>query len=149
MITSTPVSMTLLFYHGDRGINVITVKPCLTATSVIWSSRYYGQFNLVACQWAKLNWSPMGQICLAHWWPYWPWTPEIFMECYCVARNKPIRHEITKLQTTTVIILWFWGLLACPELCCEWPEHNQLSLNFSGVHGFLSLTVTGFHCMLN
>ena len=24
-----------------------------------------------------------------------PWTPEIFMECYCVARNKPIRREIT------------------------------------------------------
>ena len=23
-------------------------------------------------------------------------TPEIFKECYCVARNKPIRHEITK-----------------------------------------------------
>ena len=25
------------------------------------------------------------------------------MECYCVARNKPIRREITKLQTATVI----------------------------------------------
>ena len=24
--------------------------------------------------------------------------PEIFMECYCVARNKPIRCEITKPQ---------------------------------------------------
>ena len=24
------------------------------------------------------------------------------MECYCVARNKPIRREITKPQTTTV-----------------------------------------------
>ena len=29
------------------------------------------------------------------------------MECYCVARNKPIRREITKLQTATVINLWF------------------------------------------
>ena len=30
------------------------------------------------------------------------------MECYCVARNKPIRHEITKPQTAAVISLWFW-----------------------------------------
>ena len=69
------------------------------------------------------------------------WTPEIFMECYCVVRNKPIRHEITKLRTAAVISLWFWGLLACPELYCDWPVHNQHSQNFSGVHGFLSLTV--------
>ena len=26
-----------------------------------------------------------------------PWIPEIFLECYCVERKKPIRHEITKL----------------------------------------------------
>ena len=64
------------------------------------------------------------------------------MECYCVARNKPIRREITKPQTATVISLWFWGLLACPELYCDWPVHNQHSWNFSGVHSFLSLTVT-------
>ena len=70
-----------------------------------------------------------------------PWTPEIFMECYCVARNKPIRREITKPQTATVISLWFWGLLAYPELYCDWPVHNQHSWNFSGVHSFLSLTV--------
>ena len=25
-----------------------------------------------------------------------PRTPKIFMECYCVDQNKPIRHEITK-----------------------------------------------------
>ena len=71
-----------------------------------------------------------------------PWTPEIFLKCYCVARNKPIRCEITKPQTATVIILWFWGLLACAELYCDWPIHNQHSRNFSGVHSFLSLTVT-------
>ena len=69
------------------------------------------------------------------------WTPEIFMECYCVVRNKPIRCEITKLQTATVISLWFWGLLACPELYCDWPVHNQHSWNFSGVQGVLSMTV--------
>ena len=70
-----------------------------------------------------------------------PWTPEIFMECYCVARNKPIRRKITKPQTATVISLWFRGLLTCPELYCDWPVHNQHSWNFSGVHSFLSLTV--------
>ena len=47
------------------------------------------------------------------------------MECYCVARNKPIRREITKPQTATVISLWFWGLLACLEVYCDWPVHNQ------------------------
>ena len=80
-----------------------------------------------------------------------PWTPEIFMECYCIVRNKPIRHKITKLQTATVISL-FWGLLAYPELYCDWPVHNQHSWNFSGVYGFLSLTVIAlqgsFFCFL-
>ena len=70
-----------------------------------------------------------------------PWTPEIFMECYCDARNKPIRCKITKPQTASAISLWFWGLLAYPELYCDWPLHNQHSWNFPGVHGFLSLTV--------
>ena len=70
-----------------------------------------------------------------------PWTPEIFMECYCVARNKPTRCVITKPRTATVIKLWFWGLLAYPELYCDWSVHNQHSWNFWGVHGLLSLTV--------
>ena len=30
-------------------------------------------------------------------------TPEIFMECYCVARNYPIRREITKPQTPMAV----------------------------------------------
>ena len=64
------------------------------------------------------------------------------MECYCVARYKPIGHEITKPQTATVISLCFWGLLAYPELYCDSPVRNQHSWNFSGVHSFLSLTVT-------
>ena len=33
-------------------------------------------------------------------------TPEIFMACYRVARNYPIRSEITKPQTPMVISLW-------------------------------------------
>ena len=30
-------------------------------------------------------------------------TPEIFMECYCVARNYPIRRKITKPQTPMAV----------------------------------------------
>ena len=71
------------------------------------------------------------------------------MEYYCVARNKPIRREITKPQTATVISLWFWGLLAYPELYCDWLVHNQHSWNFLGVHGFLSLTVNAQEPCIN
>ena len=41
--------------------------------------------------------------------------------------------------------LWFWGLLAYPELYCDWTVHNQHSWNFSGVYGFLSVTVNKIH----
>ena len=47
-------------------------------------------------------------------------TPEIFLECYGGARKKPIRHEKTKPQARTLISLGFGGLLACPDLCCDW-----------------------------
>ena len=79
-----------------------------------------------------------------------PWTLEIFMECYCVVRNEPMRREITKLQTATTVIglklwkkvigLWFWGLLVYRELYFDWPVHDQHSWNFSGVRSFMSLT---------
>ena len=46
-------------------------------------------------------------------------TPEIFLECYCVAIKKPIRDEKTKPQARRLISLWFCGLLACPDLCCD------------------------------
>ena len=70
-----------------------------------------------------------------------PWTPESFLECYCVARKKPIRREKTKLQARTLISLWFCGLLACPNLCCDWSQHNEHSCNISSVHGFPGRTV--------
>ena len=38
-----------------------------------------------------------------------PWTPEIFLGCYCVARKKPISGEKTKPQARTLISLWFCG----------------------------------------
>ena len=68
-------------------------------------------------------------------------TRNIYGMSYCVARNKPLRSEISKPPTATVISLWFWGFLVYPELYCDWPVHNQHSWNFSGVHSFLSLTV--------
>ena len=48
-------------------------------------------------------------------------TPEIFLACYCVARNYPIRREITKPQTPMVISLWFWDFLSYPKLYRDWP----------------------------
>ena len=49
-----------------------------------------------------------------------PWTPEIFLECYCLAREKSIRHEKTKPEARTLISSWFCGYFACPDLCCDW-----------------------------
>ena len=46
-------------------------------------------------------------------------TPEIFLECYCVAIKKAIRHEKTKPQARMLISLFFCGLLACPDLRCD------------------------------
>ena len=52
--------------------------------------------------------------------PKW-WTQEIFMECYCVARNKPIRSKRTKPQTATVISLRF----ACVSWTLLWLASTQ------------------------
>ena len=41
--------------------------------------------------------------------PRKPWTPEIFLECYCAARKKPVRREKTKPQARPLISLWFCG----------------------------------------
>ena len=40
-----------------------------------------------------------------------PWTQEIFIECFCVAKRKPVRSEKPKPQTTIIVSLWFCGLL--------------------------------------
>ena len=64
-----------------------------------------------------------------------PWTPEIFMECYCVARNQPITREITKPRTETKISLWIWVLLAYPELYCDWPVKLFRCSRFSNFDG--------------
>ena len=63
------------------------------------------------------------------------WTPEIFMECYCVARNQPITREITKPRTETKISLWIWVLLAYPELYCDWPVKLFRCSRFSNFDG--------------
>ena len=64
-----------------------------------------------------------------------PWTPEIFMECYCVARNQPITREITKPLTATKISLWIWVLLTYPELYCDWPVKLFRCSRFSNFDG--------------
>ena len=63
-----------------------------------------------------------------------PWTQEIFMECYCVTRRKPMRHDKTANSKDNIISFWFCGLLACPELNCDWSQQNQFSWKCSGVH---------------
>ena len=70
-----------------------------------------------------------------------PWTPEIFMECYYVAKRKPTRCEKSRPQTATIVSCGFHGLLARPELYCDWSLHNQYCWKFSAIHGFLSFTV--------
>ena len=50
-------------------------------------------------------------------------------------------REKTKPQARTLISLWFCGLLACPNLCCDWSQHNKHSWNISSVHGFPGRTV--------
>ena len=32
-----------------------------------------------------------------------PWTPEIFLECYCTAIEKPLRREKTNAQARTLV----------------------------------------------
>ena len=59
---------------------------------------------------------------------------------YNFSNALSLRHEMTKLQTATVISLWFWGLLAYPERYSDWPVHNQHSWKISVVHGFLSFS---------
>ena len=64
---------------------------------------------------------------------------------YCVARRKLIRRAKTILQTKMVISLWFYSLLACPEIFyCDSQGHYTIKIPeiyFSGVYGFVSLTV--------
>ena len=66
-----------------------------------------------------------------------PWTPT--MQCYCVARSTTRKQN--HKQKLTVISLWFWDLLTCPELSCDRSLNNQQSCNISGIHNFPSLAV--------
>ena len=62
-----------------------------------------------------------------------PWTPEIFLECHCVATKPTNSHGN-----------WFGALwLACmftPGLNGDWSLHSQHCWNISDVYSFLSLT---------
>ena len=48
------------------------------------------------------------------------WKPEIFLECYSVARKKPIRREKTESPARSLISLWFCGQLTWHDLCRDW-----------------------------
>ena len=52
---------------------------------------------------------------------------EIFLECYCVAREEPTRRQETKPQAATVSSLRLGGLLACPDLPCDWSLRDKQS----------------------
>ena len=48
---------------------------------------------------------------------------------YCVARRKLIRRAKTILQTKMVISLWFYSLLACPEIFyCDSQGHYTIKI---------------------
>lgn len=48
---------------------------------------------------------------------------------YCVARRKLIRRAKTVLQTKMVISLWFYSLLACPEIFyCDSQGHYTIKI---------------------
>ena len=72
-----------------------------------------------------------------------PWTPEIFLECFCVARKKPIRHEKTELQARTLISLWFCGY-SSHVLIFAVIGHNTIKIPEIEFSSFCSFhTVTG------
>ena len=63
-----------------------------------------------------------------------PWASEhqkiiLWKLCYCVARRKLIRRAKTILQTKMVISLWFYCLLACPEIFyCDSQGHYTIKI---------------------
>lgn len=70
-------------------------------------------------------------------------TPKIFLECYCFATKKPIRHEESKPQAIHVqrqfVVLWLAGT------SCSFSVTGYNTINIfkkiSSVQGFVSLTV--------
>ena len=95
-------------YHKVSGLVAETGKEFLI---LIVHLALLLPYNIVWTRsWKEINTVKLGK----------PWTPEIFLECYCLAREKPIRREKTKPQARTLVSLWFCGQFACPDLCCDW-----------------------------
>ena len=69
-----------------------------------------------------------------------PWTPEILLECYYLAREKPMRCEKNKPQARTLISLWFCAQFTCLDLCCD--SHNTINI----LKIFQVFTVSWSHC---
>ena len=77
--------------------------------------------------------------------PRKPWTPEIFLECYCVARKKSIMREKTKRQARTLITVC--GFVASSRvLIFAVIGHNAINTPeiISSVHDFPSLLHSRF-----
>ena len=76
--------------------------------------------------------------------------PRLANVCLCVCQKVPGFSLVIMLWSLSSqdrrgirissISLWFWGLLACPDLCCNGSLHNKTSWDISGVHSFRSLT---------
>ena len=106
------------------------MQPLSNSLQLLHVATFKTRTSMSSC-WASNCYSQTGK----------PWTPEIFLECHCVARKKPIRCEKRKPQARMLISLWFCGLLACPDLCCDWSSYNKHSWNISSAHGFHGRTV--------
>ena len=50
-----------------------------------------------------------------------PSTTKIFLECDCVARNKPIRCEKTKQHSTKGVSSFVACLRVASLVCCDCP----------------------------
>ena len=68
------------------------------------------------------------------------WTPEIFLECFCVARKRPIRREKTEPQARTLISLWFCGYSLHVLIFAVIGQHNKHSWDISSFCSFCTVT---------
>ena len=99
-------------YTRDRRFNHSTCLTCLTCTPELTANASESVL------WRKI--SDYSQTEKS-------WTSEIFLECYCVARKKPIRREKTKPKARTLITVC--GFVACSRaLIFAVIGHNTITL---------------------
>ena len=92
-----PVSLRMATtYTRDRRFNHSTCLTCLTCTPELTANASESVLSRKISDYSQTEKS---------------WTSEIFLECYCVARKKPIRREKTKPKARTLITVC--GFVAC------------------------------------